>query len=405
MSQPKNMKRIKLCRIVYEFAPDTGGSITHAIDLAKHMAPYCERQFFIVPMNEKDTSEIDTGFPFEVYRVKYFRFKALQILRAKFGKWLPIWPLERMSFGFAALKKCIWINKNFGLDIIHIHGVDTAPLASFLRMITKCPIVLMLDGTLYSVSKRSGIYEDILLRFTNCDHLLVVDDGSSARTRFQKLRKSHKMTTVYHSIDTELFFPQKPKELDLKEINIRGSFIIMCMQALIPVKGVNYTISAFAEFTKQFADGDFKLLIIGDGPSRQVLEELSSNMGIQPKVVFLGGIAHSEIPKYLALASVFVASATYSNMVLSVEEAMACAKPVAAFDSGRTAELIIDGKTGLLARTGDAKDLAGKLLLLYNDPALRETLSANAHDFIIKNRTWEKRIDIELGVYRKLLKA
>jgi glycosyltransferase involved in cell wall biosynthesis len=101
------MRKIKLCQIIYEFAPQIGGSITHTIELAKHMAPYCERQFVIVPAVKEDTSDLDRSFPFEVIRVKYHDFKLLQYIKSKWLKWLPVAPLINLSFGWAALKE-IW---------------------------------------------------------------------------------------------------------------------------------------------------------------------------------------------------------------------------------------------------------------------------------------------------------
>ena len=65
---------------------------------------------------------------------------------------------------------------------------------------------------------------------------------------------------------------------------------------------------------------------------------------------------------------------------LSVVEAMALGKPVVASDSGGPLEIIEDGASGLLFRTGDARDLAARLCRVLGDSAEAARLGACARE-------------------------
>ena len=118
---------ISVCRIIYEFIPGTGGSVIHTLELSKHMVPYISHQFIIAPKLETDTSKIDGDLPFDVYRIKYCRFTLLRRLKQRVIPFLPIAPLIHISFGMSAIKKVIELNKRYGIDIIHTHGIGTGP--------------------------------------------------------------------------------------------------------------------------------------------------------------------------------------------------------------------------------------------------------------------------------------
>ena len=65
-------KKLTICRLIFEFAPMIGGSITHTIELSEHINPYCKRQFLIAPKADVDTTQLDKNS-------KSFIFPAMHI--------------------------------------------------------------------------------------------------------------------------------------------------------------------------------------------------------------------------------------------------------------------------------------------------------------------------------------
>jgi glycosyltransferase involved in cell wall biosynthesis len=82
---------------------------------------------------------------------------------------------------------------------------------------------------------------------------------------------------------------------------------------------------------------------------------------------------------------------------------MACEKPVVAFDSGTTRNLIKNMENGLLAESGDIDSFVDNITLLYTNDELRKKIGINARKTILTQRNWDARIKTELDVYRRVL--
>jgi glycosyltransferase involved in cell wall biosynthesis len=119
-------------------------------------------------------------------------------------------------------------------------------------------------------------------------------------------------------------------------------------------------------------------------------------------VTFLGQLPLDQVRKWLGLASVVIATSLESNLNRSVQEAMACAKPVVVFASGGTDTLIQNMKNGITLQSGDTAEFARRLKLLYQDQELRTTIGQNARETIVNYRSWTARIAQELRVYEEI---
>ena len=121
------------------------------------------------------------------------------------------------------------------------------------------------------------------------------------------------------------------------------------------------------------------MLILGDGPLRDNLDQLANDLGVRSHVIFQPG--SSDVEEWLRATDIFVLpshSESFSNALL---EAMACGCCVIGSRVGGTPELIHEGETGFLFEAGDADDLAAKLRLALDDAALRTRLSAAAASY------------------------
>ena len=398
-------RKPRICRLIFEFLPDRpGGSVTHTIELAKYMQPHLEKQYVLVPKTEENVSELDRDFGFEVNRVNYYKFEYLHKLKARYVKWLPLAPFLALSYGLFAIPRIMRINRKYGIDIIHAHGLSTGMIACITGRLLRKPAVWTLHGTLESYSKISAIYERIITWLFRPDRAFVVDNGGPALSRFRELLAGDILIPVFINIDPDKFLP-KPADMELSDrLKIGDKFVFISVHSLTPVQGVENAILAFSEFLQFENNPDAVLLVIGDNGQREYLEQLTRKLGMSDRIKFPGRIDNIQVPDYLSVADVALSTSTRVNMNNSTIEAMACGKPVIAFDCGNTSDRLIQNmETGLFARSGDIHDLAAKMLKLYREPELREKIGKQARQFIISHRTWERRIKTELEVYEKLL--
>jgi colanic acid/amylovoran biosynthesis glycosyltransferase len=159
----------------------------------------------------------------------------------------------------------------------------------------------------------------------------------------------------------------------------RSPFVVLQACRFIPKKGLHTTLAAFAAFHKEFPDS--KLILAGDGPEKESLENRTITLGIRNHVTFTGFLREEEMLDLYRRASVFIhPSETASDgnregIPNSLLEAMAAGLPSIATRHGGIPEAIEDGLNGLLIDEGNVRQAAESLVRLARDAALREKLA------------------------------
>lgn len=134
--------------------------------------------------------------------------------------------------------------------------------------------------------------------------------------------------------------------------------------------------------------------IIGGGKLTDTYKKYAKDIGInQDILVYYGRITNVEdyIPNFDVgvLSSYKEKGEGLSNSVL---EYMACGVPPVITDIGAAREIVNDGVTGLLFETGNSKDLADKILLLYNDEKFRVKIGQKAREEVFNKFSYDRYI-------------
>lgn len=114
---------------------------------------------------------------------------------------------------------------------------------------------------------------------------------------------------------------------------------------------------------------DTHLLLLGDGPERDNLAALASELGIADRVHLKGFVSDELKYQILSNSDVFALISLHEGFGVVYLEAMYCGLPVIAADQGGQVDLLSDGETGRLVPIGDAAEIAGSLRLILDDPA------------------------------------
>jgi 1,2-diacylglycerol 3-alpha-glucosyltransferase len=123
---------------------------------------------------------------------------------------------------------------------------------------------------------------------------------------------------------------------------------------------------------------NLRLLVVGDGPSREIAEDVLAGAGVSELTRFVGLQPYERIPDFEAAADVFVTASVSEVHPLVVLEAMAAGLPVIGVVSPGVADTVDDEVTGLLAPTDDAAEIAARMLRLAEDADLRHRLGSQA---------------------------
>jgi glycosyltransferase involved in cell wall biosynthesis len=115
-----------------------------------------------------------------------------------------------------------------------------------------------------------------------------------------------------------------------------------------------------------------RLVILGDGPEKELLIRLANHMGLSERVAFLG--FQKNPYKYMKGSSVFVLSSLQEGFGNVIIEAMACGVPVVSTDCPvGPGEIITSGKNGLLVPVKDPKALASAIITVLTRPDMRSS--------------------------------
>ena len=125
-----------------------------------------------------------------------------------------------------------------------------------------------------------------------------------------------------------------------------------------------------------------RMLIVGDGPYRQELEQLGEELGIREQLVFTGMVPPEQVADYYAAGDIFVSASRSETQGLTYMEAMASGLPLLCHADDCLDGVVLDGKNGYLYQT--EPEFARKLTALLGDARHREKMGAQAKNHMRK---------------------
>jgi glycosyltransferase involved in cell wall biosynthesis len=216
------------------------------------------------------------------------------------------------------------------------------------------------------------------------------------KTAFPDLPAS-RVSVIPNGVDFEKIEAAKR---DWKKTGLANDTDILFSGRLACLKGTSKLIKAISILRIEIPR--IRVKVVGTGPLSQRLRERTRALGLSENVQFLGHLSLHDLISQIMRTSTVVLPSYYEGNPISVLEAMACGKPVVAFDYPFSREVIEDGHTGLLATVGDCNDLAEKLRVLLDDRRLCGTLANNAFEYVFKKHNWETLADSYAEMYRDL---
>lgn len=194
-----------------------------------------------------------------------------------------------------------------------------------------------------------------------------------------------RVVVVYNGVDLDAAPASRPPGRRVAEV-----------ARLAPVKGQRELISALRLLPEA------SLVLAGEdlergGAYRAELEAHAEALGVRDRVVFRGH--DPRVTELLAEVDVVALPSTTEGLPMVLLEAMAHGKPVVATPVGGTAELVVDGETGILVPPGDVEGLAEALRRLLDDPALASRMGAAGRRRVEERFTADRMADRVLELY------
>jgi len=184
--------------------------------------------------------------------------------------------------------------------------------------------------------------------------------------------KQDKIKIIYTG--SSLKISELTKEDARKKIGIPGNIIISSGR-LIPLKGFRMLIKIMPQLLNisQF----FRLVIVGEGPDKKMLEAMVRNLGLDRKVYLVGKKSRDELAVYLAASDIYILGSGFEAFPQSILEAMSAGVPVIATAVGGNKEIIKQGENGFLVRYNDEFNIVEAIKTLWESQELRDEFVEN----------------------------
>jgi N-acetyl-alpha-D-glucosaminyl L-malate synthase BshA len=316
---------------------------------------------------------------------------------------VPTYPLfDFPPYETALASTMVNVIVNQKLDLLHLHyAIPHASAAYFARQILKktgqdIPFITTLHGTDITLVGKDSTYAPVVTFSINESDAITAVSNSLREETLRSFEIEKAIEVVPNFVDVKRFH-QTDKNHFKQMLAPDGERILVHVSNFRSVKRVQDVVKIFAAVKNEVPA---KLLMIGDGPDRQSVEDLARGMNIYGDIRFLG--KQEQISEILSIADLFLLPSQTESFGLSALEAMACGVPVISTNAGGLPEINVHGKTGFLSDVGDTAAMAAHAVSILKDD---DTLVHFKKAALAHARKFEKQHIIPMyeEIYRKVI--
>jgi len=277
----------------------------------------------------------------------------------------------------ALASKLVDVIKYEKLDILHVHyAIPHASAAYIAKQILReqgieIPVITTLHGTdITLVGKDPSFAPVVTFSINHSDGITAVSEDLK-RDTLEHFKINKEIRVIPNFIDLDRFRRLK-KDHFKKAICPNGEKLVVHTSNFRKVKRIEDAVTVFKNMRKQIP---VKLLLVGDGPERSIIESMCRECGDCDDIRFLGKL--EAVEEVLSVADLFLLPSEKESFGLAALEAMACEVPVVSSNAGGIPELNIDGFSGYLCNIGDVECMTKRALEILDDKNL-PTFKKNA---------------------------
>jgi N-acetyl-alpha-D-glucosaminyl L-malate synthase BshA len=294
---------------------------------------------------------------------------------------VPTYPLfDYPPYEIALASTMVDVINNHKLDLLHVHyAIPHASAAYMAKQIVlkkgkRVPFITTLHGTDITLVGRDKTYEPVVTFSINESDAITAVSCNLRDETYKSFDIEKEIEVIYNFVDIKRY-NKKPIDAFRKVIAPNGEKILVHASNFRKIKRVQDVIKIFAQVRKKLPA---KLLMIGDGPERPVMEVMAKESGVQDDVRFVG--KQEQMEEILLVSDLFLLPSEYESFGLAALEAMAAKVPVLSSNAGGLPEININGKTGFSANVGDVDTMSNSAIELLSNEELFLKLKEGAYD-------------------------
>jgi glycosyltransferase involved in cell wall biosynthesis len=332
---------VKILQQCIYFPPEVGGLESHAYYLCKELVRLGDEVTMVTSRSKPESPERQNMEGVEVIR-----------------RWFPgKHPIGWIAHTLATIPTYLQLAPS--RDVLHAQTFASALPGIIAKRRFNKPLVVTLHTSHFLKLAKKPAWQPILRRIiASADWLLAA--SVEIRDVALGLYPHPRAEALTNGVDTSLFQRINPT---LPRVERKR---LIVPRRLFHKNGVEYLVRALPLIRK---DVDTEAILVGDGPERGKLEQISRELGISEFIQFMGARPNTDMPGLYASADVAVFPSLMEATSVAALEAMSCEVPVAASRVGGLPE-IIDESVGTLFEPAAPEDLARAVTALLRRPDL-----------------------------------
>lgn len=285
---------------------------------------------------------------------------------------------------------CIWrlarLLRRRRPDIVFSFMTLMNVVSVFARLLSLTrPVLVVSEHNSYrrSAQIRGGLtriyYRLVPLAYRFCHRVICVSEGVRTELRDATALPDRGLVTVYNPVISDEVLAGAAEPADHDWLTQKEKPVVLAVGRLEPQKNYPLLLRAFALVRPQI---DCRLLIVGEGTQRAVLEAMVGELGLADSAALVG--FRKNPLAFMARADVFVLSSDWEGLSNVLIEALACGTPAVSTDAPfGPREVLQGGALGRLVPVGDAEALADALVDALRDPGAAEPRRHWAANFTV----------------------
>ncbi len=281
---------------------------------------------------------------------------------------VPDYPLFNFQpYELALSTKLVEVVKTYSVNLMHVHYAIPHAYAAYMakKMLKNqgliVPIVTTLHGTDITLVGNHPFYKTAVNFSINKSDIVTCVSQSLKEDTMEQFQISKEIEVIPNFIDISKYKIQQEKCLE-ENSESNKEIIITHVSNFRPVKNIKNVILIFNNIQKKIPS---KLLMIGEGPEKEMAEKLCKELSIDNKVQFLGNT--NQVEKNLCHSDLFLLPSNTESFGLAALEAMASKVPVISSNAGGLPEVNIHGNTGYLTDSNDIEAMSNYSISILSD--------------------------------------
>lgn len=313
---------------------------------------------------------------------------------------VPEYPLfHYQPYELALSSKLVDMVKLHDIEMLHVHYAIPHAYAGYMakKMLEEegifLPMMTTLHGTDITLVGNHPFYKPaVTFSINNSDVVTSVSQSLKADTlRLFKIRKEIEVIPNFIDISK---YTNSISDCRRTMLAQRDEKIITHVSNFRKVKRIDDVVMIFYNIQKEIKS---KLIMVGQGPEREMAEELVAELGIEDKVLFLG--ESNEIDKVLSFSDLFLLPSENESFGLAALEAMVNGVPVISTNTGGLPEVNKQAFSGYLSEVGNVSEMAKNAISILKDENNLARFKENA-----RNQAYTFDIQTIVPLYENLYK-